>query len=106
MAQPAWPSATVCTGIAQSCPRAGFLPHTGDMWWKFLKAIKDGEHRFAPTTWVAGIAALLYAVAPIDLIPELVLGPLGIADDIGVWAVFAVLLTREQRRWQNSLRRA
>ncbi|WP_448811034.1 DUF1232 domain-containing protein [Agromyces bauzanensis] len=73
------------------------------MWWRFLKAIKDREHRIALTTWVAGIAAVVYAFAPIDLIPELVLGPLGFADDIGMWAIFAVLLEREQRRWQAGL---
>ncbi len=73
------------------------------MWWSFLKAIKDREHRVAPTTWVVAIAAVAYTFSPIDLIPELVLGPLGFADDIGVWAVFAILFAREQRRWRDSL---
>ena len=72
------------------------------MWWKFFKAIKDREHRIALTTWVAGTAAVVYAFVPIDLIPELVLGPLGFADDIGMWAIFAMLFVREQRRWQAS----
>ena len=70
------------------------------MRWKFLKAIKDGEHRVAPTTWAVAIAAVVYAFVPLDLIPELVFGPLGLADDIGVWAILAVLFAREQRRWQ------
>ncbi|GAA1466832.1 YkvA family protein [Microbacterium thalassium] len=73
------------------------------MWWSFLKAVKNREHRVAPTTWVVAIAAVVYTVAPIDLIPELVLGPLGFVDDIGVWAIFAVLFAREQRRWQDGL---
>ncbi len=73
------------------------------MWWSFLKAIKDREHRVAPTTWVVAIAAVAYTFSPIDLIPELVLGPLGFADDIGVWAVFVILFAREQRRWRDSL---
>ncbi|GGI44844.1 uncharacterized membrane protein YkvA (DUF1232 family) [Agromyces flavus] len=67
--------------------------------WRFLRAIKDGEHRVAPTTWAAAVAAVVYTVAPIDLIPELVLGPLGIADDLGLWGIFALLFVREQRRW-------
>jgi len=71
--------------------------------WRFIKAIKDREHRVAPTTWVVGIAAVVYTFVPIDLIPELVLGPLGFADDIGVWGIFAVLFAREQRRWRASL---
>jgi len=68
--------------------------------WKFAKAVKNGEHRVASTTWAAAIAAVVYTFAPIDLIPELVLGPLGFADDVGVWSIFAVLFLREQRRWQ------
>ncbi|MDR6906067.1 uncharacterized membrane protein YkvA (DUF1232 family) [Agromyces sp. 3263] len=83
---------------------AGVLSQTSGMR-KFLRAIKDREHRLAPTTWIAGIAAVVYAFVPIDLIPELVLGPLGFGDDIGIWAIFAVLFMREQRRWQDSLGR-
>ncbi|GAA1826728.1 YkvA family protein [Agromyces salentinus] len=71
--------------------------------WRFLKAVKDREHRVALSTWVGAIAAVVYTVAPIDLIPELVLGPLGFVDDIGMWTIFAVLFTREQRRWQAGL---
>jgi uncharacterized membrane protein YkvA (DUF1232 family) len=73
------------------------------MWWRFLRAIKRREHRVAPTTWVVAIAAVVYTFAPIDLIPELLLGPLGFADDIGVWGTFAVLFAREQHRWQAGL---
>ena len=73
------------------------------MWFRFLKAITRREHRVAPTTWVAAVAAVVYTFVPIDLIPELVLGPLGFADDVGVWAVFAVLFAREQRRWRAGL---
>ena len=73
------------------------------MWWRFLKAVKQRQHRFAPTTWVAGIAAVIYTFAPIDLIPELVLGPLGLVDDIGLWGILAILIGREQRRWMAGL---
>ncbi len=74
------------------------VPHTGHMW-SFLKAVKNREHRVAPTTAIAAIAAVIYTFAPIDLIPELVLGPLGFVDDIGLWGIFAVLFAREQHRW-------
>ncbi|MFC8680115.1 DUF1232 domain-containing protein [Microbacterium ureisolvens] len=73
------------------------------MWFRFLKAIKRREHRVAPTTWVAAIAAVVYTFAPIDLIPEIVLGPLGLTDDLGLWGIFAVLLMREHRRWQGAI---
>ncbi|MBW9094982.1 DUF1232 domain-containing protein [Microbacterium jejuense] len=76
------------------------------MWWRFLKALKSGEHRVAPSTWVAATAAVYYAVSPIDLIPELVLGPLGLADDLGVWSILGVLVLREHHRWQSRLHAA
>jgi len=78
------------------------VPHTGSVW-GFLKAIKNREHRIAPTTAVAAIAAVIYTFAPIDLIPELLLGPLGFVDDIGVWAILTALFAREHRRWQDGL---
>ena len=54
------------------------------MWWRFLRAIKDREHRLAPTTVVVALAAVVYTLVPIDLIPELVLGPFGFVDDISI----------------------
>ena len=74
------------------------MTHTGAMW-SFIKAVRTGQHGVAPTTWVAAAAAVAYTIAPIDLIPELVLGPLGFVDDVGLWGILAVLLAREQRRW-------
>ena len=73
------------------------------MWWSFLSAVRRGEHRVAPTTWAAAIGAVVYTFAPVDLIPELVLGPLGFADDLGVWSILALLVVREHHRWQARL---
>lgn len=73
------------------------------MWWKFVRAVKQRQHRVAPTTWIAAIAAVIYTFAPIDMIPELVLGPLGFVDDIGIWSIFAILFAREQKRWLTGL---
>jgi uncharacterized membrane protein YkvA (DUF1232 family) len=89
--------------ILPSAAVAPVVAHTDGMWWRFLKAVKERQHRVAPTTWVAAAAAVVYTLAPIDLIPELVLGPLGFVDDIGLWGILAVLLAREQRRWQSDL---
>ena len=97
-----WPFAAMLGNNRQFFGVASIVPHTGSMW-GFLKAIKDREHRVAPTTAVAAIAAVIYTFAPIDLIPELVLGPLGFADDISLWGIFAVLFAREQRRWRAGL---
>ncbi|MCC6854538.1 MAG: DUF1232 domain-containing protein [Microbacteriaceae bacterium] len=40
--------------------------------------------RIAAAVLVA-VAALLYGVSPVDVIPELLTGPLGFADDIAVF---------------------
>lgn len=71
--------------------------------WTFFRALRRGEHRVAASTWIAAAAAVAYAVSPVDLIPELVLGPLGLGDDLGVWGILALLVAREHRRWQDSL---
>lgn len=31
-----------------------------------------------------GVAAIIYGVSPLDLVPEAILGPLGLLDDAGV----------------------
>lgn len=76
------------------------------MWWSFLKAVMSRRHRLAPATWVVGIAGIVYAFAPIDLIPELLLGPLGFADDLGVWGILAALAVHEHRRWLSAVQPA
>ena len=73
------------------------------MWWKFLQAVRSGEHRIAPMTWVAGAGALLYALWPLDLIADMLL-PFGVVDDLGVWAVVVMLVTREKQRWEAHLK--
>ena len=65
------------------------------MWGKFAKAVLSGEYKLSPWSIVAAIGTVLYTISPIDLIPELFLGPLGYIDDIGLWgALFAIL------RWE------
>ncbi|MWC00387.1 DUF1232 domain-containing protein [Agromyces seonyuensis] len=70
--------------------------------WSFLQAVRRGEHRIAPMTWVVAAAAVVYTISPIDLIPELLLGPLGFADDLGLWGIVIALFARERARWLAS----
>ncbi len=74
------------------------------MWWRFLQAVRHGEHRIAPVTWLAAVGAVIYTLVPIDLIPELFLGPLGFVDDIGLWGFLLVLVTREKQQWEARLK--
>ena len=35
---------------------------------------------------LVGLGALAYGISPIDIIPELLTGPIGLVDDAAVWA--------------------
>ncbi len=74
------------------------------MWWSFAQAVRRGEHRLSVTTWLTAVTAVLYTLLPIDLIPELFLGPFGFIDDLGLWGVFLTLATREKQQWESTLR--
>lgn len=57
--------------------------------------------RIASAILVA-VGALVYGVSPIDVIPELLTGPLGLADDLAVWvgagfAIYKLLSGRDAR---------
>jgi uncharacterized membrane protein YkvA (DUF1232 family) len=48
------------------------------------------------------LAAIVYTISPIDLIPDL-LGPIGWVDDIGIWVVsiisnYKLLIKKRQRK--------
>ncbi|WP_062389762.1 YkvA family protein [Demequina iriomotensis] len=73
------------------------------MWWSFFQAVRRGEHRLAPTTWIAAAGALVYSLWPLDVIPDLLL-PFGIVDDLGLWAVTLTLVNRERRRFEEASR--
>jgi len=41
---------------------------------------------------IVAIGAVVYGISPIDIIPELVAGPLGILDDLGVVGVAGIAI--------------
>ena len=61
--------------------------------WEDVRAIYDmildKEFQVKKEVKYVSIGALAYLISPIDLIPERVLGPLGLADDVAVllWAL-------------------
>lgn len=69
-------------------------------WGAFFRAVRTGEHRVAVSTWLAAIGAVVYTISPVDFIPELILGPIGLVDDAGVWVILSTLLLREKRQWE------
>jgi uncharacterized membrane protein YkvA (DUF1232 family) len=55
-----------------------------------------GEHprprRHVVAAVLVGVAALIYGVSPIDIIPELLAGPLGLVDDAGVFVAAGIAI--------------
>ena len=45
------------------------------------------------------LAALVYVVSPLDLVPELLLGPLGLADDVALAALAVTGLVHGVDAW-------
>lgn len=72
-------------------------------WGSFFKALRKGEHKLSPMTWIASIGALIYTISPVDFIPEIVFGPLGLVDDVGFWGIVIALAAREKARWEAQL---
>jgi len=70
------------------------------MWWKFFQAVRSGEYKLSPMTWLTAVGAVLYTIWPVDLIPDWIFGPLGFVDDLGLWGVFVMLATREKNQWE------
>ena len=75
-------------------------------WGNFFKAVWRREHKLAPMTWVTAIGALLYTISPLDFIPEILLGPIGLLDDAGIWGIAIALAVREKNRWESALEAA
>lgn len=68
-----------------------FLAVVGYVMWKY---------RIPPRGLVAIGGALIYLVSPIDVLPEALLGPIGLVDDAGVLAVAVMILLRLARAQQ------
>ena len=63
------------------------------------------RYRIPPRGLVAMIGALVYVASPIDVLPEIMLGPLGLLDDAGAAtaaAVFVYKLVTVKRRLEEA----
>jgi uncharacterized membrane protein YkvA (DUF1232 family) len=73
------------------------------MWVKFAKAVLTGQHRLSRWSVVATIVTVLYTLSPVDLIPELLVGPIGLIDDLGLWGVLAAVFRWEMSRFEKGM---
>jgi uncharacterized membrane protein YkvA (DUF1232 family) len=71
----------------------------------FIEMIKytiDGKYNISLKLKVFGILGLIYLISPIDIIPEALLGPIGLADDAAVLALLWKLISSEILNFENS----
>lgn len=58
----------------------------------------------SPLQWLTFLLAVVYVVSPVDVLPELLLGPFGLVDDAAAIAVIVMLLKQFTRaRHQNDI---
>jgi uncharacterized membrane protein YkvA (DUF1232 family) len=63
------------------------------------------RYRIPPRGLIAMIGALIYLASPVDVLPEVMLGPVGLLDDVGAVtaaAVFVYKLVTVKRRLQDA----
>jgi uncharacterized membrane protein YkvA (DUF1232 family) len=63
------------------------------------------RYRIPPRGLIAMIGALVYLASPVDVLPEVILGPLGLLDDAGAVtaaAVFVYKLVTVKRQLQGA----
>ncbi len=69
---------------------------------KTLEMVKDGlagKYPLPKRTLFMIIANLLYVISPIDIVPEIFLGPIGYIDDVGVWASLYPAIQQDLIEW-------
>lgn len=76
-----------------------FLDHIIYVTKTFFAMVGDRRYQFPTRIKLAGLIAVLYTILPIDILPEVLLGPLGILDDIGVVMIALRMLYDEIIRY-------
>ena len=51
---------------------------------------------------LGGLAGLLYVISPLDILPEMLLGPFGLGDDIALAAVAVAALLSSAEEWLDA----
>ncbi len=71
------------------------------MWGAFIKAVVTGKHRLSPWSYVMAVVTVVYAIWPLDAIPDYITGPFGFIDDLGMWGVLLAVLRWELGRFER-----
>ena len=83
-------------------PGQGGLNYWLDIIATFFRMIRDPLYSFPLRVKVLGMVAFLYALSPIDLIPDIFLG-IGIIDDVGVLFLALQMIYGEIMRYRAQL---
>lgn len=68
-----------------------------------LRDTLTGRWASAPKGRVlGGLAGLLYVISPIDILPEMLLGPFGLGDDVALAAVAVAALLSSAEEWLDA----
>lgn len=68
-----------------------------------LRATFTGRWPGAPKARVVGgLAGLVYVVSPLDFLPEVLLGPFGLGDDLAIAAVAVAALLSSAEEWLDA----
>ena len=51
---------------------------------------------------LGGLAGLLYVISPLDILPEMLLGPFGLGDDVALAAVAVAALLSSAEEWLDA----
>ncbi len=66
---------------------------------RMIPLIFKGEYKAKKSNLILGTLAALYAVSPLDFIPEIALGPFGLLDDIIILGYGVKLIDKEIERF-------
>ncbi|MDA8929786.1 YkvA family protein [Bacteroidia bacterium] len=68
---------------------------------KMAKAAFSGNFRFKKRNILIALASVFYVLSPLDIIPEAVFGPFGLADDTAILVFAYKRITSELERFRN-----
>jgi uncharacterized membrane protein YkvA (DUF1232 family) len=68
---------------------------------KMIKAAFSGKFKIKKRNMLITIAGLIYVISPLDFIPELILGPLGLVDDAAILVFVYKRITGELERFRS-----
>ena len=71
----------------------------------FIAMMQDKNYRFPKKLKFYFLLGIVYVLSPIDIIPEIIFGPFGLVDDLGLLLVLGNMLLDEVHKYATMLKR-